>query len=162
MASVDIRGTSGLLVTYNDSGHSLVWTESPGVVAELVADGLTPDEVVEAARSLARVDEAAWAALAASHPLGRPGTDPPAIDADMALAGLCQARAVWLDGRATGDQARMKSAVDRLVRLRDGGQMDELAKSTDLVVILNRLVEAMSKGDVATVQTSFPDGGCGP
>ena len=162
-----VAGTPAVLSTYPPVGDragvvSLTWAVGDGVVAELTADGLSDAEIQAAAASIHQVDEVAWnevrAAADALQAVSVPGQAE--VDAlhESVTAEMCQARNGWLKARDAGDRAVEAASLANVADLREKGQAADLGDTGDILVVMERLLDAMAAGDDALV-SSIPEGG---
>ena len=162
--AVTVHGQPGVLSTYQGAGdsHAVIWSPAPGVVAEVRADGVPVDEALAAARSAKEVDEDAWRELVARFPVEpSPPAAPPATASDRhheVLSDLCRLRGAWLAADGAGEATRA-DLVDRVRELRATAVAERLDRDSDIVVVLDDLLQAMQAGDTEAVR-SIPGGGC--
>ena len=142
--------------------RAVMWMVRPGVVAELVARGLSDEEIGVALASIEEVDEAEWEALVAktnTATTNRPTDSGPPTAASEAesphttfLAELCKASSVWLHAIDAGDTGGRDSVAADLHSLRDKGKAAGLGQDSDIILIADRIVAAVDAGDVDGVR----------
>ncbi len=139
-----------------------MWMVRPGVVAELVARGLSDDEIGAALQSIEEVGGDEWDALVArTAAANRPAdSGPPAAATSEAesphtvfLAELCKASSVWLHAVEAGDAAGRDSVAADIHSVRDKGEAAGLGQDSDIVVIADRIVAAVDAGDADAVRS---------
>ncbi len=160
-------GTAANLATYQQSpdvspgeqARTLIWIAGDGVVAELAAQGLTEAEIEAAAASIREIDEAAWGDLVARFD-GRTGgpEEDEGRDPLPAMAEICQLRDRWLATHAAGDPDVEAALVAQLGSVLAKGRAAGLGETGDILVVAQRLLDAMAAGDTAAV-SSIPEGG---
>lgn len=154
LAQVDVGGVPAVLSTYDRGDRqSLIWAVRPGLMVEVDAVGLTDAEVVAVARSIRPASDDEWAVL-----LGRvsPGPSPASTANDRAIAEVgqarCEVRTEWLAANARGDRGTQDAAAGKLADLLAGQRAQGVEPNGDIFLVVDRLVQAMRKGDVAAVQ----------
>jgi hypothetical protein len=155
-----VDGVPAVLSVYQgDDGSSLMWPVRPGVVAELVASGSSAQaDLVATAALVTEIDEAGWQELLDRH---APRPQPPSPDGagrmEAVIESMCDLRGDWL----AADEAGRAELVRLMGALRRHAVETGLDRNSDIGVVLDRLVAAMSAGD-ATAVRSIPDGSaCG-
>ncbi len=165
-----VNGRSAVLSTYQEAGvagladqpRTLMWSMDDGVVAELTAQGLTEAEIEEVAASIREVDPGEWDGLmeqaTARQSVPVPGAaERDALHGEVARA-ICQARNVWLRAVEAGDADVEATAVADLEAVLEKGRTAGLGETGDILVVAERLLEAMAAGDSVAV-SSTPEGG---
>jgi hypothetical protein len=161
--SATVQGAPGVVTTYQGPGqhHSVLWMVRPGVVAELRADDVSADEAVAVAQSVKEVEEQVWRDLVARFSTEPPvpnGIPSPGRDRhEQVVSALCELRGAWLAG-TSGDVGRA-DVEERVRELRTTAAAEDLGRNSDILVVLDDLVEAMHSGHAAAVR-SIPAGGC--
>jgi len=162
-----VAGKPAVLSTYDappDTGSvakTLMWAHGDGVVAELTAQGLTEAELEAAAASIHEVDAPGWDALVARYgprtvPSAAPGTGSDQL-AEVTVA-ICQLQARWLSAEAAGDHGAEAAAVEELGNVLDKGRATGLGADSDILVVAERLLDAMASRDLAAIR-AIPEGG---
>jgi hypothetical protein len=163
----DVGGRPAVLSAYapvadEEPSRTLMWALDDGVVAELRGHGLTEAELEAAAASIRPVGEAEWADLLLQSEVlqSLPVPGEAARDASHVAMNIdmCQARNTWLRARAFGDEEVAAAAAASLGALLEQGRETGLGKTGDILVVAQRLLDAMAVGDVAAV-SSIPEGG---
>jgi hypothetical protein len=159
-----VAGRPAVLSTYEqlgspDQATTLMWSPSEGVVAEMSAHGLTEAELEAAAASIQEVDEAGWQSLLAAVPPAAPVALAVGDDSLAEVgAETCRVRDQWLNAVGAGDQAAMAAAVSDLRTLLGKGRAAGVGENGDILVVIERLLDAMAARDAASV-SSIPEGG---
>ena len=141
--------------------RAVMWMVRPGVVAELVARGLSDEEIGAALASIEEVDEAEWDALVAKTAAANRPADsgPPAATSEAEsphtafLAELCKASSVWLHAVEAGDAGGRDTVAADIHSVRDKGEAAGLGRDSDIVVIADRIVAAVDAGDADAVRS---------
>lgn len=162
--SVVVQGAPGVVTTYHGPGrhHSVMWTARPGVVAEVRADDVSAADAVALAQLVKEVDEEAWRDLLARFQGASPlaptyeGAGPDRRLEEVTST-LCELRGAWLAGPA-GEVGRA-DVEERVRDLRATAAAEQLDRNSDIVVVLDDLVEAMHSGRADAVH-AIPAGGC--
>jgi len=165
-ATVD--GKSAVLSTYQDGGtdpaRTLMWAIEDGVVAELTAQGLSEAEMEAAAGSIRTVDEAGWDDLLNQSKVLQSVPVPGQVEADAlhvsVTTEMCQARDAWLDAQDAGDAGVAEAAVADLGAVLEKGRAGGLGDTGDILVVVERLLDAMAAGDAVTVRSILAGGAC--
>ncbi len=173
VSSVDWRSTTvdgrpAVLSTYQGStgvggpGRTVMWALTDGVVAELTAHGLTETELEAAAATIHPVDEGEWQSLLARSDALQPALTPDQLRVEavhgVVSGEICQARDRWLQARAAGDIRGATAAMADLGLVLEKGEVGGLGETGDILVVAQRLLDAMAAGDDAVV-SSIPEGG---
>jgi hypothetical protein len=141
-----------------------MWALADGVVAELRGQGLTVAELEAAAASIRPVDEGEWGDLLARSEALQAIPDPVQVERDGLQATvtteMCQARNAWLKAREVGDAYVAATAVADLGAVLEKGQAGGLGATGDILVVIQRLLDAMAAGDAATVSAMPAGGAC--
>ncbi len=141
--------------------RAVMWMVRPGVVAELVARGLSDEEIGVALASIEEVDEVKWDALVAKTAAPNRPTDsgPPAAESGTEslhtafLAELCKASSVWLHAIEVGDAGGRDTVAADIHSVRDKGEAAGLGRDGDIIVIADRIVAAVDAGDADAVRS---------
>jgi hypothetical protein len=164
-----VEGQPAVASTYaGDPGlgaptRAVMWAVRPGVVAELVTQGMSEAESEAALASITEIDEADWAALVARfRSAGEPASDsdplppPPAPETESPHAifqsEMCKASYAWLQAVEVGDTGGRVTMTAELHSLRDKGEAAGLGNDGDIIQIADRLVAAADAGDVDAVR----------
>ncbi len=158
--TVTVHGVRGVLSTYQgtNGGHSVMWTVRPGVVAEVRADGISAEDALAAAQSVKEIDQAEWDSLVARFgqtPASPPESRGSGPDRHAEVGAiLCDLRATWL-----AEPTRRAGALTGVRQLRATAVAERLDRDSDILVVLDDMIGAMTDGDEQAVR-SIPGGGC--
>ena len=165
--SASVDGRAANLATYQGSddvaqqARTLIWVVDDGAVAELTSHGLTEAELEAAAASIRQIDEGQWDELVArfegAPPVGQEVA--PAADA----YGRVHGRDLRHPGPVAGGPGRRRRRScgrggGRSAGHRREGPGGRARPDGDILVVAQRLLDAMAAGDDALV-SSIPEGG---
>jgi hypothetical protein len=120
-----VRGHGAFSVAYGENSSGVVWSESKGVMIEVVGSGIPAEKVRQAAESLRRVSSNEWRDLLKTKDIemqdsgapGSPGTIAEATTAAPNPVGRVEAWTMpLLVPLPTGNSAQLKSAEDRTMQ----------------------------------------------